>query len=196
VNLSDFPDNYTIETLYIRETENNTLDGIGHFKALKNLHFYSGYVAIKDISALTYSPKLESIVFRFTYEITDYSCLGDLSMLKSLIFFTDEVNGIEAVADCTELELLYLQDVDIESIDFISELINLKALRLYCTVENLDPLKNLKNLEILELEHNISQNEILLLSNMSSLKSIELFGVDEKIIEILRYKMPNCEINS
>jgi hypothetical protein len=195
VNLSDFPDNNTIETINIRETQNNTLNGIEHFKALKNLNFYSGHVTIHDISAIINCPKLESIVFRFTYEISDYSPVGDLYNLKSLIFFTNEVKGIDSISNCTKLESLYLQDVEIDNLDFISGLTNLKELRLYCTYESIEPLKYLVNLESLELKHNLSQNDLLILSNMTWLHNIEIYGADENVIEILRNAIPNCKIN-
>jgi Leucine-rich repeat (LRR) protein len=204
VNLSDFPENNSIKLLYIRETKDNNLIGIEKFKGLRKIVFYSGYVAVNDISALENCPQLESIDFRFTYDIKDYSVLGSLKNLKELRFFTSDMTGIESISYCENLEILTFQNgCQLPDYDFLQPLTKLKYLKLCGLMTgkkaelNIELLSNLSCLEYLEFSHlELTESEIKILSEMNKLECLTINGLrhPEDSEKMLSGMLLNCEI--
>ena len=106
--------------------------------------------------------------------IEDISVLTNFVNLKKLKLSINAKN-IEAIKYLTNLEMLYIYDSYLSDISALSNLKNLKELYLPSSpIEELELLKELKNLEILILSNNYCLNDISPLSNCTNLKNLDI----------------------
>lgn len=187
----------------------NSLEGIENLVNLSKLNIKNNNIS--DISALSKLTKLKYLdIGNFLHGHIYYNSITDITPLKSL----------------TNLETLSLSGLILTDIDAISSLVNLKELNLYYSLfkvdrnatSNISPLKNLSNLEILNLGYcNINNittlqdlqnlkklglevndiSDIIPLKKLNSLKELNLRGntkIDNNSIQMLQKSLPDCII--
>lgn len=180
VDLTDFPVNENIIYLKITALKGNTLAGIENFPNLEVLFLNGLFINITDISDIYKCPKINTLILRFVGTVEDFSVVSQLPDLEEFVAYTGvpeaTLPNIESLASCKKLTKLILQDFDIGSIDFISELTELKKLRLWSSdymIDDISPLSSLTNLEELEIrQYNSEDIEPYL--NLKKLKYLEI----------------------
>ncbi len=204
-SLSDLSYSENLKQLTIYKLGSDNLNGIENFPNLEYLTINDD--CVRDISALSKLKNLDTIWIRFTGSIEDYSVLCKLENLRefkaSLCENGCTMPNIEAVANCSKLEILHLQGFTIDDIEFIENLKNLKDLRLWShktSINNIEAITSLSRLEKLDITHDYTDDEAYIFENLIALKELSIITsytsdenkiIKEKLDEII----PNCEIN-
>lgn len=157
-----------------------------------NLEYLSVYDCedVNDISiqGIASAKNLRELNIAHLYNVTDISALGTLKNLEILYLSqTGNATGFSFIPLLDNLQELYLSEVDINNIDFLSSMKQLKKLEVgYCRillddsgysvekVEDLSPLASMAELEYLYIG-GMDVNDISVLSGLTNLNELCIF---------------------
>lgn len=137
--------------LYISRTKVAEVNTLSHLPNLTNLDLND--TDVDDIGSLADLHQLETLVMNGSHNIHDISPLGTLKKLVKLDISRTGVNSIESLRGHNNLQILIAGDLDIKSIDAVSEMPMLESLYInnshrVIDIECLTEAKNLKALYI------------------------------------------------
>jgi Leucine-rich repeat (LRR) protein len=129
---------------------------------------------IANIEVFKYLSNIELLIINGIKKYVDLSPISNLENLKNLTLRYCDVD-ISPISNLKNLEALYLYSNEIENLNTIYELINLKSLRFNWQKNNIDltHIGKLQNLEYLDLPF-IIQDNLNLLINLKQLKTLEI----------------------
>lgn len=121
---------------------------------LNSLYGIGNKDMIPDISALSNLTNLK-VLYLYDNQISDISVLGYLTNLEQLYLDANQISDISVLSNLTNLEILHINYNQISDISALANLTNLRELSLYNNqISDVSPLSNLMNLEALWLFNN------------------------------------------
>jgi Leucine-rich repeat (LRR) protein len=194
-DLSAFPN---VEELFIGSTYAGDLRNISGLEKIKRLSIH-GYRLWSDIAELNLAnleelyvsiqkdgdyislvcPKLKSLEICFDHPDAMRSKAGELDYLflgniEKLVLRNAEGINYREIACLQNLKELRIDDEELDNVEFLQEMYNLKKLTLHGKIVDVSPLRNLTNLEYLNLYEN-SITDAACLENLVELKYLDLF---------------------
>lgn len=177
-DLSPLTELKKLESLNNIELDSFTqLENIGTIKTLKSLNLSGTKYYHHDISPIAELTNLEylDISFLLNTKISNFSTFKSLSNLKNLVIFASNINSLEFLHDLTQLKSLSVYATKtIDDISCLSNLTALTSLNLSGNIiSDISSLSNLTALTSLDLSGNII-NDISSLSNLTALTYLNL----------------------
>lgn len=165
-----------------------SLETLPYLESLEELNFE--YIKnLRDISHLVKQTHLKHIYFD-TNEFSDASALGDLLNLETLeLKIMRKMSDISFLASLKKLENLHLSAGKIKSFEIVSDLKSLKKLKLSGATGSLMDisfLKNLTQLQELDLGYRCEVEDISVLQNCPQLTILKLSENKIKDISVLK----------
>jgi hypothetical protein len=155
-----------------------------------------GLASIKDLSPLSFCPRLYRLNARGSEGLKDLSPLSACTALEVLEFTNCHcITSLAPLLDLSKLKVLRCRDCPlVTDLSPLSSLTNLHELYFgYCPITSLFPLSNLKNLQKLDCRFIDPQTSLLPLASCTGLKELEC---DEEAVDLeeLRNRMPQLKI--
>lgn len=133
----------------------------------------------------------------------ELGCLSTLTNLKELSingknYQHSKIRYLDSINDHINLEILYINSVEIINLPYFGKLMNLRTLKLRnCNISNLEFLRNCNQIETLLL----AENQISDISPLLDLTNLKILVINDNPIssvdlEDLKSKLINCEIYS
>lgn len=160
-----------------------SIEDVAHLKNLTSLSCY--YNNITDISCLKELSKLETLDLPEN-QISDISSLGSLANLKELRIFNNKISDISCLKGLSNLEILYADSNEITNVSSLGELKKLKLLSIpKNNISDISGISGLTSLEHLDM----SDNSISDISNLKDLPSLKVLSLqNNKIRDISSLK--------
>jgi Leucine-rich repeat (LRR) protein len=179
------------------------LDPFKNTTGLKHLSIDAFPINIDGLSKLT---QLESLVLGDCWELTDISPLANCVNLKSLdISCCESMADLSPIKTLTKLRHLDISRCDLTSLKGIEHFKNLVTLEAgYCVkVEDIEGLGRLKKLTSLTLTDTVEKCDLSPISNLTSLKELQLSDNAQVKLEQLssltqleELSLENCEFST
>ncbi len=149
---------------------------LSNLENLKELNLGS-LKKLEDLSPISNLKNLESLIISST-NVSDITLLENLENLKILSCINVDIPNIDVVSKFTKLEELYISSNLITDFSPLENLISLKKLILTSTnFKDISKLKNLKNLEYINLNYTKNLENLEVLGSFTQLKSIDMYGI-------------------
>jgi Leucine-rich repeat (LRR) protein len=150
------PDAWDMLLLTYLSADSNNISDLTGLESAANLVYLSlSYNFISDLTALSGLTNLEQLRLRHN-NINDISALAALTNLKHLfVSYNYDITDINVISNMKNLIEVGLTDVNIVNISPLEDVNQIQVLWLgYNPVENINALRNYKNLTLLNLHHN------------------------------------------
>ncbi|GAB1805371.1 Ig-like domain-containing protein [Priestia megaterium] len=161
-----------------------SLTPISRLKKLKR--FYSQINPISDLTPFKNITSLEEVEFGWTDSLKSLNGIENLTNLKKLSINSARIQNLDAIKNLTNLEELQIEyDGSLKDIKAVEKLNNLKQLTLQGNsrsvnrITDISPLKNLTNLQYLDL----SLNNIKDISSLKNLVNLQVVWLNENDVE-------------
>lgn len=152
-----------ITDLYLASLNISNLKGLEYATNLRYLNVYIGYQQDESNIDISQLAKLQNLqVLHLGGNAKDISVISKLPKLNILWISLYDNNYKEVIPKLTQLEELYLQNGEIDSLSIIEPLTNLRRISIYANLDkltNFDSLKKLTNLNEVIIDRIISVNE-------------------------------------
>lgn len=181
---SNIDDNKIKDYVWLQDVYNNKISVdvriASDRKSLEVSYPYYGYeknktyyIIIKDGLESDKGKKLKKTI-KIPFEVSDFIVFKDKNLENEIRKVINKPKGGILKEDVINVQSLYLNNKDIESIEGLNYFVNLKNLYISNNrIEDISPLKNLYNLEILNMNSN-NINDISSLQNFYSLRELYL----------------------
>ena len=163
----------------IEDYDNNS-DGYLSTKeveSIRNIEISGSYYGeqVKSLAGLEQIKNASSFYLSEGSAVTDIAVLGQLSKLKSVDVRDINIDNLEGISNCTNLERLYLDGCQVGSWEGIEKLTNLEKLSLRGTnFSNAKLLSGMQKLEKLSLDETKNLTNIKPLAVLEKLNSLTL----------------------
>ena len=173
--------NSTTLSIYKHMTDLTPLAGL---EDLRSLWFSYYDENLEGIESVDYSPlsnltKLESLSLYYQ-PFSDLSSLSELTSLTSLSFGFTDLSDLSALSNFPKLEHLLLQTNQLSDISTLPSLPSLRSITLSENVDDINPLSQLSNLEVLTI-YDINQSDEIQVSDITPL--LELTNLTDLYIQ-------------
>lgn len=195
-DLDDLCYNENVKELIITSSSIENIDNIVQLPNLEKITIENtNSIENIDLSALGKMKKLKSICLKWI-TVDSIEFVNNLENLEEILIWPNNSNisDYENLKYCSKLKEARLYGIDIDNLDFLTELYMLTDLELrWGNIKDLSSFPEIKSLRRLEL-WGIEYNDIL--NEMSDLEQLTIYETDlsEEEINKLKSSIPNCEI--
>lgn len=190
-----------LKTIAITASNLKNIDFMEELTQLENVTICES--SIKDIESLReYKNTLKQLTLLENYDITDYSVIDEFTQLEEVSLGVSYDNVLPSFIGMTKLKKIYVEGA--EDISFVGNAVNITELTLvYCNLEKIDVLTRLADLKVLHI--NDARTYTKSLSSLMQLTGLEvldisdtwIFGYVEELLALPNLKefyMDKCKV--